>query len=342
MDVHTGRYAIVVAADIAVYASGPARPTGGAGAIALLVGADAPIVVEPQFRSVCSKNVWDFYKADMASEYPRVDGQLSIQCYLSALASCYCRVSEKLAESQSLRPSLELFDYFICHAPYCKLVNKSIGLLHYIDYLRGGYDVVGMPSASQVAANFVSSREVRDLYTEQSRESFSRKTSASLSIARDVGNMYTASVFGSLLALLSGEPASALIDRRVGVYSYGSGFVASLFCCRFRGAGSRLEQLTRRLALQRQRFATERIKCSPKEFADTLAIRESRYTSRGDAFTPSGSLETLSPGTWYLRLVDEQARRHYAVLGGNGSKISESFVSPLSSAGGRKPECTPL
>lgn len=42
----TGRLALVVTGDIAVYASGNARPTGGAGAIALLVGPDAPLVFE--------------------------------------------------------------------------------------------------------------------------------------------------------------------------------------------------------------------------------------------------------------------------------------------------------
>ena len=33
-----GRYAIVVAADVAIYASGPARPSGGCGAVAMLIG----------------------------------------------------------------------------------------------------------------------------------------------------------------------------------------------------------------------------------------------------------------------------------------------------------------
>ena len=35
-----------MAADIAVYASGNARPTGGAGAVAMLIGPNAPIVFE--------------------------------------------------------------------------------------------------------------------------------------------------------------------------------------------------------------------------------------------------------------------------------------------------------
>ena len=37
---------MVVAADIAVYASGNARPTGGAGAVAMLIGPNAPLVLE--------------------------------------------------------------------------------------------------------------------------------------------------------------------------------------------------------------------------------------------------------------------------------------------------------
>ena len=45
-DSFLGRLAIVVAADIAVYGKGPARCTGGAGAIAMLLGPNAPLVIE--------------------------------------------------------------------------------------------------------------------------------------------------------------------------------------------------------------------------------------------------------------------------------------------------------
>ncbi|XP_035698776.1 hydroxymethylglutaryl-CoA synthase, cytoplasmic-like [Branchiostoma floridae] len=41
-----GRYALAVAGDIAVYATGNARPTGGAGAVAMLIGPNAPLVIE--------------------------------------------------------------------------------------------------------------------------------------------------------------------------------------------------------------------------------------------------------------------------------------------------------
>ena len=42
-----GRNAIVIAGDIALYAKGNARPTGGAGAVVMLVGPNAPLVLEP-------------------------------------------------------------------------------------------------------------------------------------------------------------------------------------------------------------------------------------------------------------------------------------------------------
>ena len=46
LSVCVGRFALVVCADIAVYASGNARPTGGAGAVAMLIGPHAPIKLE--------------------------------------------------------------------------------------------------------------------------------------------------------------------------------------------------------------------------------------------------------------------------------------------------------
>lgn len=42
------------------------------------------------------QHAYDFYKPDMVSEYPVVDGKLSIQCYLSALDRCYSVYRNKI------------------------------------------------------------------------------------------------------------------------------------------------------------------------------------------------------------------------------------------------------
>lgn len=45
------------------------------------------------------EHAYDFYKPNLSSEYPVVDGQLSIQCYLRALDRCYA-VYRRKAETQ--------------------------------------------------------------------------------------------------------------------------------------------------------------------------------------------------------------------------------------------------
>ncbi|MEQ2198064.1 Hydroxymethylglutaryl-CoA synthase, cytoplasmic [Xenoophorus captivus] len=110
-----GRYALVVAGDIAVYATGSARPTGGAGA-----------------------HAYDFYKPDMVSEYPMVDGKLSIECYLSALDRCYSVYRNKIHAQwqRDKRFSLDDFGFLVFHSPYCKLVQKSLARLMLNDFLN--------------------------------------------------------------------------------------------------------------------------------------------------------------------------------------------------------------
>lgn len=42
------------------------------------------------------ENAYDFYKPNLASEYPLVDGKLSIQCYFRALDRCYAAYRKKI------------------------------------------------------------------------------------------------------------------------------------------------------------------------------------------------------------------------------------------------------
>ena len=121
MNVTIGRLGIVVAADLAVYAKGSARPTGGAGAIAMLISPEAPLVFE-NLRSSFMDNAYDFYKPVPSSEYPTVDGHLSISVYLNALDQCYNSLKAKFKERYNWEPMFTDFDYFCFHTPFSKLV----------------------------------------------------------------------------------------------------------------------------------------------------------------------------------------------------------------------------
>ena len=151
-----GRNAIVVAGDIALYKKGAARPTGGAGCVAMLVGPDAPLVFDPGMRGSYIKHAYDFYKADLTSEYPLVDGHYSIKCYTEAVDACYKNYH---ARKETLRAHhangangttngvngahaaggeklpIDDFDHIVFHAPTCKLVSKSYARMMYNDYL---------------------------------------------------------------------------------------------------------------------------------------------------------------------------------------------------------------
>lgn len=130
-----GRYALVVCGDIAVYEEGPARPTGGCGALAILVGPNAPLVLEPGVRASHMMDVYDFYKPEH-SEYPVVDGKLSQWAFLTSVDKCYMRYKQKFAARYKLNKPLDVnhFDFFAFHTPYNKLIQKGFARLLLVDY----------------------------------------------------------------------------------------------------------------------------------------------------------------------------------------------------------------
>lgn len=253
-----GRDGIVVAGDIALYAKGNARPTGGAGAVALLIGPDAPIVVEPGMRGTYMAHAYDFYKPDLTSEYPYVDGHYSVNCYSKALDAAYRAYSKREAlltktavngqangngahaETGPVKTPLDRFDYLTFHAPTCKLVAKSYARLLYHDYLADPEN----PAFSEVAP------EVRDMDYEKSltdkvvektfmtltKKRFQERVNPSIQVATMCGNMYCASVWGGLASLISHINSSDLQGKRIGLFSYGSGLASSF--CSFRVNGS--------------------------------------------------------------------------------------------------------
>lgn len=60
----------------------------------------------PGIRATYSKDVYDFYKPNLSSEFPVVDGALSVQCYLAALDHCYSLYREKVASKKGIKEQL--------------------------------------------------------------------------------------------------------------------------------------------------------------------------------------------------------------------------------------------
>lgn len=269
-----GRDAIVVAGDIALYAKGNARPTGGAGAVAMLIGPNAPVVVEPGLRGSYMQHAYDFYKPDLTSEYPIVDGHFSNRCYTEAVDACYRAYNKREATLKSLtnghanghsngevadsKTPLDRFDYMSFHAPNCKLVAKSYGRLLYNDFLQDP----SSPAFADVPP------ELRDMdYTKSladkvlektfmglTKKRFNERVAPSTEVPTMCGNMYCASVYGGLVSLLSNVDSAALQGKRIGIFSYGSGLASSLFSVKVTGSTENIQKtlnLKERLAARR-------------------------------------------------------------------------------------------
>lgn len=116
--------AILVSTDIAVYPKGSARPTGGVGCIAMLIGPNAPVVFD-NVRSTFMDHSYDFYKPNPMVEYPTVDGHQSIEIYLNALRQSYKSFKEKYLNVYGTDASYHDFSYFAFHTPFSKMVQKS-------------------------------------------------------------------------------------------------------------------------------------------------------------------------------------------------------------------------
>ncbi|XP_069693190.1 hydroxymethylglutaryl-CoA synthase 1-like [Periplaneta americana] len=317
-----GRLALVVAADIAVYAKGNARPTGGAGAVAMLVGPQAPLIMDRGVRASYMKHAYDFYKPNLESEYPVVDGKLSVQCYLSALDNCYqlfCTKTEKILQKVQGNQLIDLkyLDAIVFHAPYCKLVQKSVARLLLNDFIRT--PEIERSTKYPLLKNFrnvkleetYSDRDLEKALLEQSKSMYEEKTKPSLMLANQVGNMYTASLYSGLVSLLVNTEVHELAGKRVALFSYGSGLASSMFSLKIssnKDAGSALSRLVSNLSHIKV-LLQKREKVSPQEFANVMDIREQNHHKA--SYAPVASPSTLFPGTWYLDSIDELHRRKY-------------------------------
>ncbi|XP_054420700.1 hydroxymethylglutaryl-CoA synthase, mitochondrial [Pteronotus mesoamericanus] len=318
-----GRYAMVVCGDIAVYASGNARPTGGAGAVAMLVGPNAPLVLERGLRGTHMENVYDFYKPDGSTEYPMVDGKLSIQCYLRALDRCYTVYRQKIQNQWKQagidRPfTLDDLQFMIFHTPFCKLTQKSLARLMFNDFLSASSDTeIGRYKGLEAFRGLkledtYANKELEKALQKVSLDTFNKKTKASLYFSTYNGNTYTSSLYGCLASLLSQYSAQDLAGSRIGAFSYGSGLAASFFSLQASpdaSPGSPLEKLVSSMSDLPKRLASRK-RASPEEFTAVMEQREQFYHKVN--FSPPGDTRSLFPGTWYLERVDELYRRKYA------------------------------
>ncbi|KAF5729937.1 3-hydroxy-3-methylglutaryl Co-enzyme A synthase [Tripterygium wilfordii] len=325
-----GRYGLVVCTDSAVYAEGPARPTGGAGAVAMLVGPDAPIAFESKLRGSHMAHAYDFYKPNLASEYPVVDGKLSQTCYLIALDSCYKQLCHKYEKLDGKQFSLSDAEYFVFHSPYNKLVQKSFARLLYNDFLRNASSVD--ESAKEKLAPFSAlsgdesyqSRDLEKVSQQLAKSLYDAKVQPTTLIPKQVGNMYTASLYAALASVIHNKHTS-LAGQRVILFSYGSGSTATMFSLQFQEGQHPFSLSNIANVMNVAGKLKSRHELIPEKFVELMKLMEHRYGAKD--FVTSKDTSLLAPGTYYLTEVDSMYRRFYAKKDGDSTACENGAVA---------------
>lgn len=308
-----GRDAVVVAGDIAIYAQGAARPTGGAGSVALLIGPDAPIVFDT-VRGSHMEHAYDFYKPDFTSEYPVVDGHFSLTCYTKSLDHAYKNYSRKVVGDGRTVGLLDHFDYSAFHVPTCKLVTKSFARLLYNDFAcnpEAFKDKFDEETFNEILAltyeQSLTDRNLEKAFLSLAKDESARRLTPALKLATNTGNMYTASCWTSLSSLLYFVGNDELQLKRISIFSYGSGLASTLLSVKVVGDISKINSV---LNLEYKLGAGRKCR-TPQKYVDAIKLREKAHLQKN--FEPSGSIDELASGVYYLVDVNDKFQRKYKV-----------------------------
>lgn len=184
---------LIVASDVARYGFGTAgEPTQGAGAVGMVVSANPRLLTFDRESGSYTEDVMDFWRPNYMDE-ALVDGKYSIKVYLRALSETW-----KQYHAESGR-EYDDFARFCFHLPFTRMAEKAH--LH----------------LARVAG-----------YRDLDPVSLHARHQASLDYNRVSGNSYTASLYVGLTSLLEKTPED-LTGQRIGLFSYGSGCMASFF-----------------------------------------------------------------------------------------------------------------
>lgn len=187
---HPDKQVLVIGADIARYGiKTPGEVTQGGGAVAMLVSATPRLLALDDTTSFQSEDIMDFWRPLYRTE-ALVDGRYSENIYIDffkAVFADYCQQSQR---------TIADFKALTFHLPFTKMGLKALRAV--------------LPQADDAQqAELLTQFEASRVYN------------------RQVGNLYTGSLYLSLRSLLDNSHLEA--GDRIGLFSYGSGAEGEFF-----------------------------------------------------------------------------------------------------------------
>ena len=250
---NTGKKAIVVCSDLSKYSlNSTGEYTQGAGAVAMYITANPSIIAFEETIGISMEHVGDFFKprrilknddlegtntvqkitnsekgmVELFYEEPVFDGQYSNDCYSK-------RIKESMAHFQLQKKTnlLENWDKLVFHLPYAFQGRRMMSDI-WLEWMKennqfklveeeiGPYNHEDVKSWKKAASK-------SSLYKKFVTEKIADGEVAS----GEIGNMYTASIFMSLIShlFLCFQNQEELIGKNFGFISYGSGSKSKTF-----------------------------------------------------------------------------------------------------------------
>lgn len=230
---HPDKKALVIATDIAKYGlNSGGEPTQGAGAVAILVAANPKILVIHEESLALTQDIYDFWRPTNQA-YPLVDGPLSNETYIQSFNQVWNTYNQQFNQ--------QISDYqaLLFHIPYTKMGKKALQSI--------------LPTADQIT-----------------QERLLQHYENSIQYSRQVGNLYTGSLYLGLISLLENSQ-DLKTTQKIGLFSYGSGAVAEFFTASLvNGYQEHLRHsLHQNLLNERKRLSIEEYE---KMFEDSLDV----------------------------------------------------------------------
>lgn len=229
--------ALIIGADIAKYGlNTPGEVTQGGGAVAMLVSANPKLLSFEGGSTYLSRNIMDFWRPLGHSE-ALVDGKYSSNVYLDFFNNVYSNYKDKTGFT------IDNFEALLFHLPYTKMGLKA---------LREAQKDADAKVSAKLTHRFEDSR----LYN------------------RQVGNLYTGSLYLSLLSLLENNNDLKSGDR-LGLFSYGSGAQGEFFAMLLR------KDYRKYLINTTNEFLQKRTRISVEEY-EKIYLRSVHYENNSE------------------------------------------------------------
>lgn len=256
---HPESKVLVIASDVARYGvNTPGEPTQGAGSVAMLISKDPRILLLNDNSVAQTRDIMDFWRPNYSTT-PYVNGIYSTKQYLDMLKTTWAEFQKRF------NTSLADFSAFCFHLPFPKLALKGF--------------------------NKVMDKNLPEDFKEKLKENFE----STILYSKEVGNIYTGSLYLGLLSLLENSKNLVAGDE-IALFSYGSGAVAEIF------SATLVDGFKDMLQTNRLETLKNRIRLSVEDY-EKLFFEEVVIDSEGNANIPE-----YKTGAFTLKEIHEHQR----------------------------------